>query len=80
MTWENHGKYNGDFNYGWDIDHIIPISSANSEEEIIKLNHYTNLQPLWATDNLIKSNKYNEEEKQAFLETLRPEKQKNNIC
>jgi hypothetical protein len=46
MTWENKGLYNGEFNYGWDIDHIIPISSETTEEEIIKLNHYTNLQPL----------------------------------
>ena len=46
MNWENYGKYNGEFNNGWDIDHIIPISIAKTEEEIIKLNHYTNLQPL----------------------------------
>lgn len=46
MTWENRGLYNGTTNYGWDIDHIIPISSASSEEEIVKLNHFTNLQPL----------------------------------
>ena len=46
MTWENRGLYNGELNYGWDIDHIIPLSSVNSEEEIIKLNHYSNLQPL----------------------------------
>jgi hypothetical protein len=46
MTWENKGLYNGDINYGWDIDHIIPISNAKNEEEVIKLNHYTNLQPL----------------------------------
>ena len=46
MTWENRGLYNGEFNYGWDIDHIIPVSSAKNEEDIIKLNHYTNFQPL----------------------------------
>ena len=51
MSWENYGKYNGELNYGWDIDHIIPISSANTEEEIIKLNHYTNLQPLCSYRN-----------------------------
>lgn len=45
-------------NYGWwHLDHIIPISIAKTEEDIIKLNHYTNFQPLWAEDNLKKSNK-----------------------
>lgn len=51
MNWENQGKYNGKLNYGWDIDHIIPISSAQTEEEIIKLNYYTNLQPLCSKVN-----------------------------
>ncbi len=51
MTWENRGLYNGEFNYGWDIDHIIPLSSVNTEDEIIKLNHYTNLQPLCSKIN-----------------------------
>ena len=51
MTWENRGLYNGELNYGWDIDHIIPLSSANTEEEIVKLNHYTNLQPLCSYTN-----------------------------
>ncbi len=51
MTWENRGLYNGELNYGWDIDHIIPISSGNTEEEIIKLNHYSNLQPLCSKVN-----------------------------
>jgi hypothetical protein len=58
MTWDNHGLYNGELNYGWDIDHIIPTSSAETEEEIIKLNHYTNLQPLCGYINRnIKRNK-----------------------
>jgi hypothetical protein len=59
MSWDNYGKYNGEYSYGWDIDHKIPLSSAKNEEEIIKLNHYTNLQPLCGKINReIKKNNY----------------------
>lgn len=46
MNWNNHGLYNGELDYGWDIDHIIPLNTATCEADIIRLNHYTNLQPL----------------------------------
>ena len=46
MNWSNRGKYNGELNHGWDIDHITPLSSVETEEDMIRLNHYTNLQPL----------------------------------
>ncbi len=39
------------------IDHIVPISTAKDEEDIKRLSHYSNLQPLWAIDNLKKANK-----------------------
>ena len=48
MSWENHGLI------GWHIDHIIPLSSAKNEDDIIKLCHYMNLQPLWSLDNIKK--------------------------
>lgn len=51
MNWDNYGLYNGELNYGWDIDHIIPISSATTEEDVLQLNHYTNLQPLCSKVN-----------------------------
>lgn len=49
MTIENHGE--------WHLDHIIPLSTAKNEDDVIRLNHYTNFQPLWAKDNLIKKDK-----------------------
>lgn len=51
MNWENHGKYNSELDYGWDVDHIIPLASATCEADIIKLSHYTNLQPLCSRVN-----------------------------
>jgi len=52
MNWDNYGLYKKDtFNYGWDIDHIVPSSTAITEEDIYKLNHYTNLRPLCSKVN-----------------------------
>lgn len=53
MTMENYGHGQGK----WNIDHIIPISTAQNDEDIERLNHYTNLRPMWATDNYKKSKK-----------------------
>ena len=49
MSWDNYGK--------WHVDHIVPLASAKTEEEVVKLCHYSNLQPLWAEDNLSKNDK-----------------------
>lgn len=58
MTWENYGRVPESLNQRWDIDHIIPVSSAKDESEIVKLNHFTNLQPLCSYYNrYIKSDK-----------------------
>jgi hypothetical protein len=58
MTWENRGLYNGELDFGWDIDHIIPLVSAESVEELVRLNHFVNLQPLCSKVNRdIKKNK-----------------------
>lgn len=53
MSWENYGKN------GWHLDHIIPLSAFDlTDPEQLKIAcHYTNIQPLWARDNLVKSNK-----------------------
>jgi len=55
MTWENKGVF------GWHIDHIIPCASFDltKPSEQKKCFHYTNLQPLWAYDNLSKGSKLN---------------------
>ena len=47
MTWDKVGT---DIH----LDHIIPIATATTEAEVIALNHFTNLRPLWATENLSK--------------------------
>lgn len=51
MSWENYGK--------WHIDHIYPISKAKNVEHLKKLFNINNLQPLWAKENIVKSNKIN---------------------
>lgn len=48
MSWDNYGD--------WHIDHRVPLSSARSTDEMYKMCHYTNLYPMWAEDNIRKSN------------------------
>lgn len=47
MTWSNYGSY-------WHIDHIIPLVTAKNIQDVYTLNHYTNLRPLEAIENLRK--------------------------
>jgi len=63
MNWNNHGYINRKpptkRNERWEFDHQIPIATAKTEEDIIKLNHYTNFQPLCGYINrYIKGDKY----------------------
>lgn len=51
MSWDNYKKD------GWHLDHIIPLASAKTREEVNALFHYSNLQPLWAEDNYKKGSK-----------------------
>ena len=50
MTWQNYGKH-------WHIDHIVPLISAKSADEVKRLCHWTNLQPLTAFENISKGSK-----------------------
>lgn len=52
MNWQNYGS--------WHVDHIIPVTAFNlsDPEQQKECFHFTNLQPLWGTENLRKSNKY----------------------
>lgn len=59
MNWENRNL--------WEIDHIVPISIAKSEEEILILNHYQNLRPLWKGENQKKSNEITDEVLQSSI-------------
>lgn len=47
MSWDNRGE--------WELDHKIPVSLGKTEEDILRLNHYTNFRPLWKLDNRLKS-------------------------
>jgi len=49
MSWDNRSE--------WHIDHIMPVSMAKTYDEIVRLNHYRNLRPIWARDNQSKANK-----------------------
>jgi hypothetical protein len=54
MSWENWNRH------GWHIDHIRPLASFDltDREQFLQACHYTNLQPLWAEENLTKGNRY----------------------
>ena len=59
MSWDLMGEIH--------IDHRLPLSAANTQEELLVLNHYRNLQPLWAADNLAKSDNYCQKELAAYF-------------
>jgi hypothetical protein len=62
MTWDNYGRN------GWHIDHIIPLSKFDltDHDEFKKAVNYSNLQPLWAIDNIKKGNKVKENHIELF--------------
>jgi hypothetical protein len=59
MTWDNHGNGPND----WHIDHICPIKYAENGvaptlENVIERLHWKNTQPMWATENISKGNRF----------------------
>lgn len=58
MTWDNYGNKKDH----WSIDHIIPIANVDLtiREDVLKVCHYTNLQPMWTLDNIKKGNRVKE--------------------
>ncbi len=46
MTWGNRCE--------WELDHVVPMATAKTEEDVIALNHHTNLRPLWIDLNRAK--------------------------
>ncbi len=61
MSWGNHGA--------WHLDHIIPLASFDltDEKQFLKACHYSNIQPLWARENLLKSDTMPEEMQSAAI-------------
>lgn len=47
MNWENREE--------WHIDHIIPMATAKTEDDVVRLSHFTNLRPLWKRENFSKN-------------------------
>ena len=60
MTWETHGTGEGK----WNIDHIVPIKYPGKDggdptlEEVAERLHWTNCQPMWASENIAKGNRF----------------------
>jgi len=61
MSWNNYGNPNGDHSECWHIDHVLPCASfdLSDPKQQQKCFHYSNLQPLWAEDNISKGAKLN---------------------
>lgn len=58
-TFEETYGYPWDFQEPVHIDHIIPLASATTEDDVVKLSHYTNLRLIKASDNMMKGSNPN---------------------
>ena len=59
MSWERMSEIH--------IDHRLPLAAANTEAELLALNHHRNLQPMWAADNRAKGSSYCPKELAAYF-------------
>jgi hypothetical protein len=63
MCWDNYGRTKNKERC-WHLDHIVPAFYKENEDDIISVDviigrsHYTNFQPMWADENISKSNRY----------------------
>jgi hypothetical protein len=65
MSWENCGA--------WHADHIVPLSWFPFDKDpslMFVASHWTNLRPLWSTENLVKGNRYMTPEEAVAVETI----------
>ena len=55
MTWSNWGRGVGK----WSLDHIVPLAAFDltSREDVLRACHYTNIQPMWWEENIVKSDR-----------------------
>lgn len=73
MSWENYGEdINKNRVNAWHIDHKIPCKAFNlsNENEVKACFHYRNLRPLWATDNIVKSDTYKIEDYETYISSF----------
>lgn len=65
MTWSNQGR--------WHIDHRIPVSAFDMDNVVERKAawHYLNLQPMWGSENIRKSDKYDLRAKAAYMRNWR---------
>lgn len=84
MTAENHGHSTETEFRTWSIDHIIPSSYAESLEDLLYLNHYSNLQPLCSIENVKKSGylpeEFSVEEFDEFKRKVDEAREKDGFC
>ena len=82
MSWDNYGEtIDKDKKNAWHIDHILPCNAFdfNNEMHVKACFYYENLRPFWATENIIKKDKYDVNEFNKYIEQFKKKKIKQTI-